>query len=159
MYILLLFKGMQGAANASILAAKISSEMATMLEALKIEMAMKLDAAKKSYEVLQKQINTNTEELKREIHVVGDDVKMEVLNVKDLVISLDSKIEVLKEVQLNLGFALRQATLDWKIDHLELKTNLSVLGESLSKEFAGLEKIRGGSLDGMPSLSDEDMQR
>jgi hypothetical protein len=34
---------------------------------------------------------------------VGDDVKMEVLNVKDLVINLDSKIEALKEVQLNLG--------------------------------------------------------
>jgi hypothetical protein len=58
---------MQGAANASILAAKISSEMATMLEALKVEMAMKLDAAKKSYEELQKQIHSNTEELKRYI--------------------------------------------------------------------------------------------
>lgn len=149
---------MQGAANAAILASKVSAEMAQMLEAMKVEMAIKLDAATRELEELKTKMDTNVEVLKKEMHVVGDDVKTEVLNVKEILISLDSKVEALKEVQLNLGFTMRQATLDWQTDHLELKTNLCDLGEKLSLDFTGLEEVTAASVTGTHPLSEKDMQ-
>jgi hypothetical protein len=167
------FVGMQGAANAAILASKISVEMATMLEALKLEMAMKLDAAEsarvrdlnaaelvrvRDLELLQQKIDTNTEVLKREMHVVGDEMKIEVLIVKDILVNLDSKVEALIDVQLDLNFTMRQAMLDWKTDHVELKSNLFSLGDRLSIEFASLERTKDANTSGISSLTEDDLR-
>jgi hypothetical protein len=57
-------------------------------------------------------------------------------------IYINTNIYICIYINTYIGFTLRQATLDWRTDHLELKANLSVLGDTLSKEFAGPEKIR-----------------
>jgi hypothetical protein len=78
--------------------------------------------------------------------------------VKDILVSLDNKVEALQEVQLSLGLTMRQATLDWQTDHVELKANLCALGERLSIDFAGLEGIKDAGIAGISSLTEENMR-
>lgn len=128
---------MQRAANYAILESKLV-KVTKQLDAAELARERDRNAAElvrvRDLELQQQ----NFEVLKRELRLVGDEVKSEVLIVKDLLVSLDSKVEALIDAQLDFNFTMRQATLDWQTDHVELKSNLFALGERLSIEFAGL---------------------
>jgi hypothetical protein len=152
---------MQKAANAAILESKIVM-MTMKLDAADLARVRDLNAAElvrvRDLELLQQKMDINIEVLKREMRLVGDEVKSDVLIVKDLLVTLDSKVEALIDVQLDFNFTMRQAALDWQTDHVELKSNLFALGERLSIDFAGLEGMKDAGMAGVSSLTEDDLR-
>jgi hypothetical protein len=62
--------------------------------------------------------------------------------IKGLLAAMRLKMDAIHTAQVDVSFVMRQAALDSAANHLELKASLSSLGSGLTKEFAGLERMK-----------------
>ena len=122
------FTGMQGSENASILANKISSELAEMVETLKKEVAdLKINIHQVGINVIS------------EVKILSTDIK----DIKNSLVNLEQKINILQENNFSVSLSIKQMMIDWKTDNTELKNNLIYLSNKFSEEFKELESIKG----------------
>ena len=122
------FTGMQGSENASILANKISSELAEMVETLKKEVAdLKINIHQVGINVIS------------EVKILSTDIK----DIKNSLVNLEQKINILQENNFSVSLSIKQMMIDWKTDNTELKNNLIYLSNKFSEEFKVLESIKG----------------
>lgn len=62
--------------------------------------------------------------------------------IKNILAAMALQMDVIHAAQVDVTFVVRQAALDSRTNHLELKASLSSLGAGFSRDFAGLERIK-----------------
>jgi serine/threonine protein kinase len=87
------------------------------------------------------------------INKVIDNNDSNMNTVKNLLAAMTLKMNAIHEAQVDVTFVMRQAALDSSANRLELKASLGSLGSGLSKEFAGLERMKD------PNVKVEDMNK
>jgi serine/threonine protein kinase len=85
------------------------------------------------------------------INKVIDNNDFNTSTVENLLAAMTLKMNAIHAAQVDVTFVMRQAAIDSSANHLELKASLGSLGSGLSKEFAGLERVKD------PNVSVEDM--
>ena len=99
------------------------------------------------FSLLRQDIQDSSKSVIRELNSVGNTVISEIVSVKDMIISLHDKMDILMSAQADTSILIRQVALDAKTILGEFKNSLNALQVSLSKSFEGLESMGPGSTE------------
>ena len=99
------------------------------------------------FTLLRQDIKESSKHVVSELHTVGDIMLREIVSVKDMVISLQDKMDILLSAQADTSILIRQVALDASTNQEEFKKSLNTLQVSLSESFESLESMGTGSTE------------